>query len=321
MFKIKVYENLDECRQLWQNNWANACLFDLWPVRDCFQKQYNNRPYFLVAEDHGKLCGLLALSWIEEKQCFGHFPGETWQGKTWLEQNRIAARDIDVFKTLLAHLPDETKIRYLTRESMLLDEEAMRLDEIGYMFFPRQYGYSFKKYMQQFSGKSRKKLGRELDRLKAPGLSIRHDRLSDVDLMFRMNLEAFGEWSYFNDSRFMHAFEDLLAWLHKKRLLRVTTILLGGKAAAVDVGALWGSSYTVLAGGTHPEFPGVAKLINFHHLEWACFQRLEVVDFLCGNFGWKERFHLTPRPLYQIHIPSKTETPKDLHAEKRIACA
>ena len=274
-----------------------------------------------MAEDHGKLCGLLALSWIEEKQCFGHFPGETWQGKTWLEQNRIAARDIDVFKTLLAHLPDETKIRYLTRESMLLDEEAMRLDEIGYMFFPRQYGYSFKKYMQQFSGKSRKKLGRELDHLKAPGLSIRHDRLSDVDLMFRMNLEAFGEWSYFNDSRFMHAFEDLLAWLHKKRLLRVTTILLGGKAAAVDVGALWGSSYTVLAGGTHPEFPGVAKLINFHHLEWACFQRLEEVDFLCGNFGWKERFHLTPQPLYQIHIPSKTETPKDLHAEKKIACA
>ncbi|MCJ7686815.1 MAG: GNAT family N-acetyltransferase [Desulfobacteraceae bacterium] len=321
MPKVRVYENLDECRQIWQNNWTNACVFDLWPVRDCFQKQYNNRPYFLVAERHGKLCGLLALSWIEEKQCFGHFPGEIWQGKTWLEQNKIAASDTDVFKALLRHIPGEANIRYLTRESMLLDEEAIGLDEIGYLFFPGQYGYSFQVYMQQFSGKSRKKLGRELDRLQALGLSIRYDSLSDVDLMFRMNLEAFGEWSYFNDPRFMNSFENLLAWLHKKGLLRVTTVLLGGKVAAVDVGAIRGSSYTVFGGGTHPEFPGVAKLMNFHHLEWACCQRLAEVDFLCGNFGWKERFHLTPRPLYQMHIPLETEILQDLHAEKRIACA
>ena len=321
MSKVSVFENLDECRRLWRKYWTTTCLFDLWPLRECFQREYNNRPCFLVAERRGKVCGLLALSWIEERQCFGHFPGEIWQGKTWLEQNKIAASDTEVFRTLLAHIPGETKIRYLTPESMLLDQKAMSMDEIGYIFFPGEYGYSFQKYMQRFSGRSRKKLGRELGRLRDLGLTIRHDRLADVDLMFRMNLEAFGEWSYFKDSRFMNAFEALSDWLHKKGLLRVTTILLGGKAAAVDVGALWGSSYTVLAGGTHPEFPGVAKLINFHHLEWACCQRLAEVDFLCGNFGWKERFHLTPRPLYQMHIPPKSETPVGLYAEKRIACA
>ena len=180
MPKVRVYENLDECRQLWQNNWTNACVFDLWPVRDCFQKQYNNRPYFLVAERQGKLCGLLALSWIEEKQCFGHFPGEIWQGKTWLEQNKIAASDTDVFKALLRHIPGEANIRYLTRESMLLDEEAIGLDEIGYLFFPGQYGYSFQVYMQQFSGKSRKKLGRELDRLQII-IDVSHSHPNVVD--------------------------------------------------------------------------------------------------------------------------------------------
>ncbi len=321
MLKVRAYEDLDACRQIWRKTWPNACLFDSWSVRECFQKQYNNRPYFLVAERHGRLCGLLALSWIEERQCFAHFPGEMWQGKTWLEQNKIAASDTDVFKTLLGCIPGVADIRYLTHESMLLDEESTSLDENGYLFFPVEYGYSFKEYMQRFSGKSRKKLGRELDRLRALGLSIRYDNFSDVGLMLQMNLEAFGRWSYFNDSRFLNAFEDLFARLQKKGLLRVTTLLLGGKAAAVDVGAFWGSSYTVLAGGTHPDFPGVAKLINFHHLEWACCQRLAEVDFLCGNFGWKERFHLTPRPLYQMHLPLEPEMLQCHHAEERVACA
>jgi CelD/BcsL family acetyltransferase involved in cellulose biosynthesis len=70
----------------------------------------------------------------------------------------------------------------------------------------------------------------------------------------------------------------------------------------VDMGAVWNSTYTVLAGGTHPDFPGVAKLINLHHMEWACHQELGEVDFLCGEFNWKQRFHLMPRPLYKIIV-------------------
>ena len=115
-----------------------------------------------------------------------------------------------------------------------------------------------------------------------------------------MNLDSFKEQSYFYDVRFLRAFENLVAWLQANKMLRVTTVLIGGRIAAVDVGAVWNQTYTVLAGGTHPDFPGVAKLINFHHIEWACQQRLKEVDFLCGEFNWKNRFHLSARPLYRI---------------------
>jgi hypothetical protein len=50
----------------------------------------------------------------------------------------------------------------------------------------------------------------------------------------------------------------------------VTSVLVGGEIAAVDIGAVWNGTYTVVAGGAGKEFTGVAKLINFHHLEWAC---------------------------------------------------
>lgn len=300
MLEVRVCESLEEGRRLWWQNWPTENIFDLWAVRACFQEVFNHRPCFLVAEQNGKIQGLMTLSWIEEEQCFGHFPGETWQGKTWLEQNRILARDSKVFRELVNHIPGSASIRYLTRESIKLNNEATVVDEIGYLFFPKQYGYSFQVYLQQFSGKSRKKLGRELAHLEALGLSYRYNRLEDIQYLFRMNKETFGKKSYFSDPRFLKSFEKLVVWLQAKGLLKVTTVILGGKVAAVDIGAVWGSSYTVLAGGTHTDFPGVAKLINFHHLKWACHQRMEVVDFLCGDFGWKERFHLKPRPLFLL---------------------
>ena len=136
-----------------------------------------------------------------------------------------------------------------------------------------------------------------------------------------MNQEAYKDFSYFNDARFLGAFEALAAWLYDNGHLRVTTVHIGGSIAAVDMGALWGSSYTVLAGGTSPEFPGVAKLMNFHHLEYACRTRLETVDFLCGDFGWKQRFHLTPRPLYEIRIPHARDTYRAFPAETGLALA
>lgn len=300
MLDINTYRDLEEVKRLWMQHWPRTCLFDLWPVRACFQSQFDNSPYFIVAKQDGGFRGMLALSWIDEEQSYGHFPGEISHGQTWLEQNKIIASDAETFSALLAHMPAPAKIRYLTLPSYLPGESLAAVDEVGYLFFPKQYGYSFEEYLKCFSGKTRKKMRCELNRLTAGGVSYRHNYFADVEHLFRMNLEYFQGHSYFSDARFLRSFENLTGWLDANRLLRVTTVLIGGRVAAVDIGAVWNSTYTVLAGGTDPEFPGVAKLINFHHLEWACHQRLQEVDFLCGNFNWKERFHLTPRPLYEI---------------------
>jgi hypothetical protein len=300
MLKVDAYQDLEDARRIWQRYWPQECLFDLWPVRNCFQSQFNHSPYFLVATENRRFRGMLALSWIEEEQCFGHFPGEVWHGKTWLEQNKIPVGDPEVLSILINQIPAAARIRYLTDDPNAAGASPDAVDEIGYLFYPQQYNYSFQTYLQCFSGKTRKKLRCEMNRLTAGGVSFRYDCFEDVAHLFGMNLENFGEASYFYDGRFLRAFENLAAWLKANRMLRVTTVLIGGRIAAVDVGAVWNRTYTVLAGGTRADFPGVAKLINFHHLEWACQQRFKVVDFLCGEFNWKHRFHLTPRPLYRI---------------------
>jgi hypothetical protein len=312
MLKITVCRDLEAARRLWRRHWPRYCLFDLWEVRACFQEQFRHPPYFLVASRDGAVCGLLALSWIAEAGCYGHFPGELWHGKTWLEQNRIVAVDSVVAGALISGLPRETRIRYLVSHDHLhLDTEAA-VDEIGYLFFPGRYDYDFDTYRQSFPGRTRRKMRAELERLNARGVSYRIDHWADMDTLLRLNLDRYGDQSYFSDGRFRRAVENLAAWLRDQSLLRLTTVLVGGRVAAVDMGAVWNGTYTVLAGGTHPDFPGIAKLINFYHLEWACARRISMVDFLCGEFNWKDRFQLTARPLYTIEKTQKTESrPRD----------
>jgi hypothetical protein len=299
---LRVAEDIEECGRLWRRIWPRQNLFDLWEVRTAFHRHYRHRPYFIVSEEHGRANGLLALSRLEGGQHFAHFPGESWQGKTWLEQNRIMAADAEIFCAMLAAVPGRLHLRYLTRSSFPEKPFTTAVDETGYLFHPPAVAYSFQKYRELIPTKSRKKIDKELARLAGGGVAWRHDHPADIDHLFRLNLAAFGESSYFADLRFMRSFTDLISFLSRAGMLRVTTVLIGGRAAAIDLGAVWNNQYTVLAGGTDPEFPGVAKLINFHHLEWACLSRRQSVDFLCGDFGWKERFRLTPRPLFELRL-------------------
>ena len=254
--RIRISEDLEECRRLWTMN-PPACLFDMWMVREAFASSFSRQPYFIVAEQGRTVSGLLPLSWIKENHCFGYFPGETWRGRTWLEQNKLWASGHKTVQALLEAVPDAAHLRYMTSEPWHPNEETLREDEEGYLFYPGRYGYDSHRYWQEFSGKSRKQLAREMAALSAKGLSFRHDHLSDAAVMFRMNLESFWEHSYFKDPRFLGAFESLISRLHKNGMLRITTVLLGGKIAAVDVGAVWNNTYTVLAGATHRDFPGL----------------------------------------------------------------
>lgn len=303
MLEQKMVRDPDEFQYLWKRYWPEDGLFDYWNLRKCFADVFKRESIFVVAQDSRQVRGILPLSWIDEKDCYSFFPGETWQGKTWIEQNRIFATDSLAYDMLLSNVPGPLCLRYLRHNIDSHNIQAAAVDEINYKCFPAQFDYSFEGYRQLFSGKSIRKLDKELSQFAGYGVSFRYDNFDDLDVMFALNKNTYGENSYFNDERFMQSFISLSAWLRENNMLRVTTVLIGGNVAAVDMGAVCNGSYTLLAGGVHKEFPGVAKLINFHHIEWACARKIECVDFMCGDFGWKERFHLTAVPLYKFDTP------------------
>ncbi len=296
MLRIRCVSDAEECRQLWQANIPQVFISDLWEVRDCFNRFFGHRPHFVVAEEGRRVRGFLPLSWNEETGSFSYFPGETWEGKTWLEQNRIIADSRRTLERMLETLSQPYYLRYLRSDSVA-SGLLSQVDEIGYMFMPGNYNYDLNSYFEEFSHKTAKRLRRELAAWDSRGVRWDYDNPDDFDIMIRMNLERYGEMSYFNDQRFLDSFRSLAGLLRERGWLRMVKVTVEGEPAAVDLGSVYNGTLTLLAGGTNAAFPGIAKLINVHHMSWACQQRLERVDFLCGDFNWKTMFHLTPSPL------------------------
>ena len=300
MQSFRVLSDLDQCEAIWKQNMPAESIADVWEVRECFHRHFRNPPHFIVFEDNDGLSCLLPLSWIEECGCYGFFPGETWQGKTWLEQNKIICRGDVRFEELISSAcPSSYYLRYLSWGPGLPAEHTI-VDEIGYLFFPPRYNYEISNYFEEFPRKSRKTLAHALVAVEDLGVEFRFDEPGDIDIIFDLNLQRFGSYSYFHDSRFRESFRSLSLFLEKKGWLRITTLWINGEPAASDLGCIYRGTYTLLAGGTNPRYPGIAKLINIHHMRRACQERLDEVDFLCGDFNWKKLFHLTPRPLFLL---------------------
>lgn len=299
MRRISSIRDLDECRQLWQRLMPADLVSDLWEVRACFHEHYRHAPRFVVAEEDGQVTGFLPLSWNEETGQYNYFPGETWEGKTWLEQNRVIADRRETLLAMLASLDGPYHLRYLRKEGAW-GSGGDTVDEVGYLFIPDQHGFDLERYFEAFSHKTAKRLKRELDAWNSRHIEWRIDETADFEILCDLNLARYGELSYFHDSRFLGSFRSLMRLLGDRGWLRIVTVLVDGTPAAVDMGSLYKSMLTMLAGGTGAQFPGIAKLINMHHMRYACENRLDSVDFLCGDFNWKTMFHLTPAPLYLL---------------------
>lgn len=299
MSRVRLVSDPEEGERLWRQSFPCEMLWDLWEVRACFHAAYLRPLHFQVLEEGGVLRGLLPLCWIVETRGYGYFPGEVWAHKTWLEGNRIFHRTPEDLGRLLAACPPRHYIRYLHPLPALPPGYA-QVDEIGYLLDPPQLDFSFDRYIALFSRRSWQQIQKDVAHLTRKGVTYRLDRAEDFELLVELNLGRFGAQSYFADPRFTQGFRALVELLAQKGWLRMTTVLLGGVPAAVDLGCLYRGTYTLLAGGTHNDSLGVAKLINLHHVRRACDERFDRVDFLCGDFSWKARFRLRPRPLYLI---------------------
>ncbi len=306
MKSVRVVTDLDECRDLWQMLVPAQGISTRWDVRYCFHREYGHLPYFVVCEDKTGICGLLPLSWNEELGAYHFFPGETWAGKTWLEQNPLIADSPATLELMLSIIPGDYQLRYLA-PSESASPRIQTVDEIGYYFLPPSHAFSMDAYYATFSHKFIKRLKKDVDAFYQRGVEIRIDHWQDYALMVDMNLSKYGDQSYFFDQRFARAFDSLFGLLRRNGWLRLVTVLVGGCPAAVDLGCIYSGTYTLLAGGTDAAYRGIAKLINLHHMQFACEQRFDSVDFLCGDFNWKSMFHLSPRPLYLLEAARAVE--------------
>lgn len=295
--------DLEECSKLWNRLMPCENVSDLWEFRVCFQKHFNYKPYFLVLEDRKGIAGMLPLSYVKDLDMFVFFPGEIWKGKTWIERTPVYLREERFLPELLSSCPERTYLRY-----MECPEEGnslgLEVDEIGYVLYPPNMSFDLNVYRDRFSNKKFKTIMKVVRSFTDSDSTFHLNKLEDFDFLVKMSLDHFGSASYLHDQRFREAFREMMYFLFDKQWLRMISLEMGGKTAAVDIGALFGGTYTVFLGGTHPEFLGIAKVMNMHHIEFAFKEGFSKLDFLCGDFHWKKLWHLDPEPLYKFVTPA-----------------
>ena len=164
MIQVRCETDLQSCRQLWQKLIPQEKLADLWEMRECFHQHFNRKPYFVVAEEDGRPIGLMPLCWIDEGDYYGYFPGETWHGQTWIEQNRIIARDENVLQAMYQFLEQNAPryhIRYLLPNSFR-PLDSLTVDEVGYLFVPSLHNHDMETYFSVFNRRSIKTIKKEV---------------------------------------------------------------------------------------------------------------------------------------------------------------
>jgi hypothetical protein len=296
--KKRFVSDLAECEKLWRAVVRPKTIFDLWEFRMCFHRNFQFDPNFMVMEDSKGVAGLIPLCYVPELDIHAFFPGELWKGRTWIERTPVYTREEHFLPELLFSCPDRTYLRYM--ELGLEPElEEMEIDEISYGLCPAALDFDMTVYLQRFSGKRLKELVKVIRKLTGDTAAYYTNREDDFDDLTAMNISRFGSDSYLYDPRFRQSFRDLAVFLKRNGWLRMVTLEIDGRKAAIDLGAVCSGGYTVLLGGTNPDFLGAAKVINMHHIEYAFGERMTKIDFLCGDFHWKRMWHLDAEPLYK----------------------
>ncbi len=299
---LYIVTDLGKCRQLWMDLIRARSISDLWEFRYCFQRHFNAKPCFMVRKDRRGIAALLPLSYLEEEDRFVFFPGETWKGRTWMERTPVFLREGEPLNDLLHACPEGTHLRYMERPSLVGDPD-LAVDEIGYVLYPATFDFDMARYARRFSPKKFKNLKKIVQHFMSDQVSLHINRSEDFDILVDMSLRRFGEGSYLYDRRFRESFRDVMVFLKQRGWLHMVSLDIKGRTRAVDIGAVFHDTYTVFLGGTHPDFPGIAKAMNMYHIEFGCLNKIRKIDFLCGDFHWKKLWHLDPEPLYRYLSP------------------
>tara|TARA_Y100000034_G_scaffold89941_1_gene108308 strand:+ start:4586 stop:5527 length:942 start_codon:yes stop_codon:yes gene_type:complete len=296
---FEIVTDISECEKLWKTFSVNKKISDMWEFKFCFHKYFNNLPHFIVHKKHGKVVGMLPLSYDNEQKLFKFFPGDD----DWIEKNSIFLHKKRSLKELIKMCPANTKLTGI--DEIPLYKKMFQDDDCTYSLYPKEFNYNLNNYHKLFKRKHVRNILRDLRKINKKGVDIIRCPKSYkkyYKIVKKWSVKTFGDKSYFYDKRFVKAFSDVLDLFMKKEIMYMTVVKVDDELAAIDFGCIYGDTMTVFAGGVNPKFrnQGIAKFINMEHIKYGFDCKLDKLEFLAFNFNWKEMWHLKKEKLFKF---------------------
>jgi len=297
MLEFKVITDLETARQLWNELSPGESIFDLWDFRYCFYKHDPYPLYFIAAYESqsNSDANLVGLMPLDRHPKFGY----EFLAEDPCEESRPFVRPgrEDLIPQLYELVPAPAKFFDITGD----DPFTIKLPLEDYKYIlPLKSINNFSDFLEtRLSAKRRRSFVKEIEALKAQGVTAKISPQSELDLelLFDFNLTNFSEESYLREHE-RAPWRDLiklpLDW-------RLVVLEIAGRKQAVSLSALYnGEWHYLITGVNFKEFPGLGKYLTMVNLEMALASGAKIFDAGLGDCGWKKLWHFDEKPQYEF---------------------
>lgn len=302
---FRIIEDEEEAKKHWDMFSPKEKIDDEWDFRDIWTRQYGFPFHFIVGFDEDNAVGLLALQMNTLK---GLSPKLLSMDTPFLEffagldtdDNRVLINkgyedcipqflDQINHKAVLSSLKDPYKLNGKEAETYLYRYE---LDLVK---IP-----TFDMFMQtNLDGVSRQRLTNRINKIdKTYNVEVKDGTKEDLERMFTLSIERFGERSSFNMPDRQQIYRELL----ERFDIDLMTIVLDGKVSAVSFAIVHKKTYTTVNVGYDYDVRDLSKLLVVTQIKRAMDKGCSVFDAGQGDNGWKEHFNLSKIPQYKLEL-------------------
>lgn len=287
---FELVKDVSRAYQLWKNFSSEDTLFESWDFRYCFYKYFKYELFFYVGYVADELIGLLPLQFNSDKNYLEFFGG------SFMDDNQLFIKQgyeqyISAFYT---YLDPPHHLTYITGEDEFT--RGLPIEDYKYILPLNSFKTSDEYIETYFQGETKKKLRKRIQKIAELPITVSYDHYEDMETLFMLNEEKFGVESSFHKPYRKQIFLDLLRPPFRPQLL---TFFIGDQKVAVNFALIFKEYYTSLNSGIRSEVPkDFVSYMRVKKIDEALKLSLGTYDFLSGDCGWKEHWHLHKVPQY-----------------------
>lgn len=302
---FKIITDPKEAKEMWEKLSPHKTLDDEWDFRDIWTNELHFPFHFIVGYDGDKVVGLLPLQVNTGKGLAAkHFdrsePFLEFFGGIDIDDTRVwtVPGYEDTVVDFLKQIHSPAILSYL-RDPYIVDENKASLYVDRFELDLQQY-QNIQEFMQKnFDGKSRQRLINRLNKLrKTYDITITDGKEADLELLYKLSIERFGERSSFNLQQRRNVFKNFL----KRFTVDLFIIKLNGESKATSYSILFNNTYTTMSIGYDAAIRDLSKLLIVTQIQRALEKGCTTFDAGKGDNGWKSHFNLKRIPQYKLNI-------------------
>jgi len=293
MIEIKVINDLETAKELWNELSPNENIYDLWDFRYCFYK-YDTQPlYFYTAYDGPRAVALLPLQYNQELDCLEFF------AENFMDNNRpffVSGYEYLTDNLYNQDFPYPAKFYDLDG----IDQFTRSLPLEDYIYFIDIHNFkNIEDYFLQAFPNGRKRS--HFEKMCTPknlDFKVIKNDFNDLEVIMDLSVNRFGEESYLRTEKERQPFYDLLKLPLNWQLV---SIAINGRKLASSLSVIYRDTYFYLIGGWDlSEAPNILKYLTKANLELAINNRTKIFNCSVGDCNWKSYWHMDKFAQYKF---------------------